>query len=257
MVVLARAAGLPARLVVGYVSGSYDYSNARYIVTEADAHAWVEVYFPTVGWIEFEPTGGRPPINRDTVEEEYIWPEGFELEPLTGSNRLPISSIVLWQWLLMIGTAAVGIAVISTTGDSLYLYFHQTPSWMISRLYNRLRKNALHIEAFVHDGDTPNEVLQAFTSRIETIASQRETYKDFLTESVYLAKILVESYIKLWYSPRTDMPRAERWDIAWVWWNLRLRLILAWLLRRPRKERMPMPTTAPSERYVQPPPQTM
>ncbi len=47
MVVLARAAGLPARLVVGYATGTYDPSQARYVVTEADAHSWVEVYFPT------------------------------------------------------------------------------------------------------------------------------------------------------------------------------------------------------------------
>ncbi|HDQ34960.1 MAG TPA: transglutaminase domain-containing protein, partial [Chloroflexi bacterium] len=43
MVVLARAAGLPARLAVGYATGAYDAPNARYVVTEADAHAWVEV----------------------------------------------------------------------------------------------------------------------------------------------------------------------------------------------------------------------
>jgi transglutaminase-like putative cysteine protease len=257
MVVLARAAGLPARLVVGYVSGRYDFTNARFIVTEADAHAWVEVYFPEVGWVEFEPTGGRPAIDRDTVEEEYIWPDDFELDPLVSKNESLIPDIVLWQWLLIIGTATAGIAVIVTTGDSLYLYFHRTPTWMISLLYHRLRQNARHIEAFIHDGDTPNEMLEAFTRRIDTIASQREAYKDFLEDSVYLANTVVESYIKLWYSPRTDMPRAERWDIAWVWWNLRLRLFVAWLLRRPRKERLPMPTTAPSERYIQPPPQTM
>ncbi|MCU0520540.1 MAG: transglutaminase domain-containing protein, partial [Anaerolineae bacterium] len=64
MVVLARAVGLPARLVVGFVSGTYDPGQARYVVTEAEAHAWPEVYFPGYGWIEFEPTGGRPPIQR-------------------------------------------------------------------------------------------------------------------------------------------------------------------------------------------------
>ncbi|RLC70319.1 MAG: protease, partial [Chloroflexi bacterium] len=46
MVVLARAAGLPARLVVGYASGAYDAESARYIVTADQSHAWVQVYFP-------------------------------------------------------------------------------------------------------------------------------------------------------------------------------------------------------------------
>lgn len=40
MVVLARAAGIPARLVVGYATGSYDDQNHRYVVTAADAHSW-------------------------------------------------------------------------------------------------------------------------------------------------------------------------------------------------------------------------
>lgn len=64
MVVLARAAGLPARLVVGYASGTYLPEEGRFLVTEADAHAWVEVYFPDFGWIEFEPTSGRAALNR-------------------------------------------------------------------------------------------------------------------------------------------------------------------------------------------------
>ena len=59
MVVMARATGLPARLAVGYASGAYDANNARYVVTEADAHSWVEIYFPNYGWVEFEPTSNR------------------------------------------------------------------------------------------------------------------------------------------------------------------------------------------------------
>lgn len=258
MVVLARAAGLPARLVVGYVSGSYDFANARYIVTEADAHAWVEVYFPGSGWIEFEPTGGRPPIERASEQEEYIWPEDFEFEPLVERSSSPVSGIVLWQWgLIGIGSFSLVLLVYSI-GDTLYLYFTKSPQWMLAVLYRRLRLQALNLEAFVHEGDTPHEALATFSQRIDTIASQWEIYSDFIKEAVFDAAAIVNSYIKLWYTPRTDMPRAERWDIAWTWWNLRWRLWLAWLLRRPQKERPPMPATPPTGRTVQPPPrQTM
>ena len=62
MVVLARAAGLPARLVVGYANGSYDHERAQYIVTENYAHSWVEIYFADIGWVEFEPTSSQPVI---------------------------------------------------------------------------------------------------------------------------------------------------------------------------------------------------
>jgi transglutaminase-like putative cysteine protease len=261
MVVLARAAGLPARLVVGYVSGSYDFMNARYIVTEADAHAWVEVYFPQVGWVEFEPTGGRPQINRHTEDDEYFWPDDFELEPLVKENTTPINNIVLWQWLLVTGGTATAVMLVFSLGDTLYLVISKTPAWMMSRLYYRLRQNARNIQAFIHDGDTPHEVLRAYSKRIEVIASQRERYKEYLLDSVFLVETIIENYIKVWYSSRADMPTAQRWDMAWSWWNLRWRLWLAWLLRRPRKERAPMPTTVrpagPSDRYVQPPTQAM
>ena len=64
MVVLARASGLPARFVSGYSSGSYDASNAQYIVRELNAHSWAEIYFPEIGWIEFEPTASQPEFVR-------------------------------------------------------------------------------------------------------------------------------------------------------------------------------------------------
>jgi transglutaminase-like putative cysteine protease len=56
--VLARLAGLPTRIAVGFQSGTRG-ADGVYQVTDADAHAWPEVYFPTVGWVPFEPTPGR------------------------------------------------------------------------------------------------------------------------------------------------------------------------------------------------------
>src|SRR5258706_15165307 len=67
MVVLARAAGLPARIVIGYATGTYDPYSAVYNITQADAHAWVEVYFSGLGWVEFEPTANQPGIIRPST----------------------------------------------------------------------------------------------------------------------------------------------------------------------------------------------
>jgi transglutaminase-like putative cysteine protease len=57
MTVLTRLLGIPARLVTGYTAGTQVGAD-RYVVKTTDAHAWAEVYFPTVGWIRFEPTPG-------------------------------------------------------------------------------------------------------------------------------------------------------------------------------------------------------
>jgi transglutaminase-like putative cysteine protease len=70
MVIMLREAGVPARLVEGFTTGTFDTTTVQYVVREQDAHAWVEVYFPQYGWIEFEPTPSQPPFNRITDKTE-------------------------------------------------------------------------------------------------------------------------------------------------------------------------------------------
>ena len=53
---MARAAGLPARVAVGYTPGLYDSIADVYRVTSEDAHAWGEVWLAGLGWTRFEPT---------------------------------------------------------------------------------------------------------------------------------------------------------------------------------------------------------
>jgi transglutaminase-like putative cysteine protease len=55
MAVLVRAAGVPARVVLGYTPGQQQPDGTR-VVTTDDAHAWVEVWFSGLGWIPFDPT---------------------------------------------------------------------------------------------------------------------------------------------------------------------------------------------------------
>jgi hypothetical protein len=67
---------LPARIVVGFVGGQFDEENNQYLVTEADAHTWVEVYFGGHGWIPFEPTAAQSLIS----DEQLSLPLPPELE---------------------------------------------------------------------------------------------------------------------------------------------------------------------------------
>ena len=53
---MLRSLGIPTRLVNGYGAGFYDDIQHRQVVRDADAHVWVETYFPGYGWIPFEPT---------------------------------------------------------------------------------------------------------------------------------------------------------------------------------------------------------
>jgi transglutaminase-like putative cysteine protease len=57
MTVMVRALGLPARIAVGYRSGTKQ-EDGSYLVQSDDAHVWVEVLFQGYGWLPFEPEQG-------------------------------------------------------------------------------------------------------------------------------------------------------------------------------------------------------
>lgn len=59
MAILLRSGDIPARWVKGFAPVEPESEDGkRYVVTYADAHSWVEVYFPESGWIPFDPTPG-------------------------------------------------------------------------------------------------------------------------------------------------------------------------------------------------------
>ena len=62
MALMLRYLGVPARVAVGFSSGTYDAKSGVWTVTDHDAHAWVEAWFPEYGWLPFDPTpsAGRP-----------------------------------------------------------------------------------------------------------------------------------------------------------------------------------------------------
>ena len=67
-VILLRVLGVPARVAVGFSQGEPDESGQMFVVHESGAHAWPEVYFPNIGWVEFEPTAAEPELVRPTVQ---------------------------------------------------------------------------------------------------------------------------------------------------------------------------------------------
>ena len=68
MVTMLRTQGVPARLAVGYNAGE-PVEDDRYAVRGLNSHAWVEMYFPEIGWVPFEPT---PPNPRQEAEQAAV-----------------------------------------------------------------------------------------------------------------------------------------------------------------------------------------
>ena len=65
LAVMLRSAGVPARLGVGYAPGERSWGRDEFVVRGRDAHAWVEVWFPGVGWQAFDPTAEVPLSGED------------------------------------------------------------------------------------------------------------------------------------------------------------------------------------------------
>ncbi len=59
-VTMLRSLGIPARMVNGFAEGDLAEDGKYYLVQRNDSHAWPEVFFPTVGWVPFEPTVSQP-----------------------------------------------------------------------------------------------------------------------------------------------------------------------------------------------------
>jgi transglutaminase-like putative cysteine protease len=68
MVTMLRTQGIPARFTVGYTSGER-VDDDEYLIRGLDSHAWVEVYFPEHGWVNFDPTPAGP---RQAAEQDRL-----------------------------------------------------------------------------------------------------------------------------------------------------------------------------------------
>ncbi|NUM43853.1 MAG: hypothetical protein HUU38_04035 [Anaerolineales bacterium] len=82
LVILLRLNGIPARLVAGFGSGTYNQITGYYEVRASDAHAWVEVYFPGSGWVPFDPTPGWTGDPQTGEVKRWVfssWTEGVDL----------------------------------------------------------------------------------------------------------------------------------------------------------------------------------
>jgi transglutaminase-like putative cysteine protease len=68
MAVMLRTLGVPARFVTGYTTGQ-QIDSGEWLVRGLNSHAWVEVYFPDIGWMAFDPT---PAASREQARESEL-----------------------------------------------------------------------------------------------------------------------------------------------------------------------------------------
>lgn len=92
MVVLSRAAGIPARYVEGFLLTNMEHDKYTYTVTGENAHAWAELYFEGIGWIPFDATPigqvQSPSTPTTSVPAEDTFPD--IPEPTAPPEEVPI-----------------------------------------------------------------------------------------------------------------------------------------------------------------------
>ena len=170
-VVLARAAGLPARWIKGYTSGVPD-ELGHYSILRSNSHTWAEVWFDNYGWVPFEPTPGAvmPTVGMDDETP------GREPPPLTEQPGQPIppepgpgqdsgdiqGTGSAWNWMyaalillivLAVVGAGTGVLVLATLPRALGKTVSMTKTY--AKLQNRLKLFGWQR----HSWETPQEHL--------------------------------------------------------------------------------------------------
>lgn len=227
MVVLSRAAGVPARFVIGYANGIYDLKTGRFMVSEADAHSWVEVYFPGAGWVPFEPTAGRPPLSGLADSQADV-----ELNPSSpGQLPHPVQTSLnstWWQWLLGGFSTLVLLGITWLAADEFRLRSHPE-AWISGEIFRRLRRFGARLGISPAPGDTPYEYADKFISRLEE-ASQLAGNSEFVSRVIEELSILTNKIVEASFKPDFEDGTSGQ-PIFKAWKILRWRLNLMWLMK--------------------------
>ena len=216
MIVLARAAGLPARLVIGYSNGIYDPRKAEYVIIEANAHSWAEVYFAGTGWVEFEPTASEPPIS---LPEELPKEFSPSITPIPTTSERDVSAsarqgyfIPLFAFLPTFIISLAGLWFLRTQG---FLRVHRSIGSIYEYVYYHGKK--IYRNAPLHE--TPSIFAYKLRSRLRT-------GYPFLIPAPDEVKLLTDLYIQELYSAH-PITKDERAIAVKVWRKLFWRLLYA------------------------------
>ncbi len=220
MVVMARAAGIPSRLVTGYSSGQYDYGNHWFTVRARNAHAWVEIYFPGLGWVEFEPTTNLPAIYRPTGEGVII-----NYIPFVPQGPKVVASSFDWKNLFY---AFLLVAVIVLAAVGFLLVNLPLEMWMLSMrpadkalaiIYRRLYRSGRRWGIDPDPARTPHEYVAALCTHLE-LARQNNQGRMLTPIIIKDLNELSTIYNRFLFGP-LPLPRPESLQAIQAWGRIR------------------------------------
>jgi hypothetical protein len=239
MVVMLRDLGIPTRLAGGYAPGVYDPTTGEYTIRESSAHAWPEVYFPTYGWVAFEPTPSQAVIEHDVPQPQpTIAPtaeategplpsptpsDGHDLGNVTPPSVTPTGGSGLgvpggpWGW------GALGLAAL---GIGLFFFFPASP-------FKRRRANAS--AGFYYKGMLFwAKLLRAGPAPYQTPYEFSESLSRDVPGTSIFARTIARAYVREQFG-RDPLDSAERRNVNVAYTGLRTRLVRQWPRRRVRR----------------------
>ncbi|MDX1613882.1 MAG: transglutaminase domain-containing protein [Candidatus Promineifilaceae bacterium] len=229
MIVLARAAGLPARLATGYIGGAFDPENSSYLVTADLAHSWPEIYFSDYGWIPFEPTAGREIIDRPAALQSQAAPlEDGTLEPITAER-----SRFRWNLALRVGASgllAVFVGALLWWLLDLWRLRLLEPEPAVRRLFAQLSHSSRGLDVRPRPGETAHEFAQRLDRQLAMLAKTKRSAA-WLASAPPSIAWLIDLYNRTLYSPHQTNAELQARAVR-TWWRLRLQLLWAALLVR-------------------------
>jgi transglutaminase-like putative cysteine protease len=221
MVVMARASGLPARFVSGYASGTYNAASAEYVVREMHAHSWAEIYFPEIGWIEFEPTASQPEIERPLFKPEITdTPPDETATRLLNRFRLEM----LIYWLSPFGILILAYVMYFAWIEP-WLYLRLTPATAVEKIYRQLYRLGRPLAGERMKAETAYEFMEKLIAEINRIR-ERSRFSSYLIHAQQDVQYLTDIYQATLFAHRT----IEKNDIRTAlntWRRLRLRFWMA------------------------------
>jgi transglutaminase-like putative cysteine protease len=222
MVVLARASGVPARFVSGYASGAYDAPNAQYVVRELNAHSWVEIYFPEIGWIEFEPTASQPEIDRSLTDEAALADQTPDSTTRDLLNRFRIEKTID----LVAPIAIIFIALLLYFSViERWRYLRLAPALAIERMVRKLYRQARPLAGERTRAETAYEFEQKLVDQINALA-RNSMIKRLLLSSQKDIELLTDLYQSALFRQKVIQKNDVRKALK-AWKHLRLRLLVA------------------------------
>jgi transglutaminase-like putative cysteine protease len=236
-ILMLRSIGIPARMAVGFTQGSgvtekediiEDIRLAnKYVVREKNAHAWPEVYFPGIGWVEFEPTGNQAALDRPAerqisdnentlnpqaatrMEDSLVpTPEPFSEEIVPASQNMPIFLFYLLPLLAIAAALTIYFSQRYALHVQLPVFLHgviertgvEVPGWVlrwekwvklspIEKAFESINFGLRQLDQAVPVHTTPIERAAKLTRILPDTANEIKILLDEHQTSLYTSRI--------------------------------------------------------------------